>query len=81
MILSKNDKYLFVELKSSNDPRLTKEEELNNQIGYYDDSYNLIKAKYLVVFKVHNIKDKTLKRIKLICDTHNFELIIINVKK
>ena len=78
-ILSKNDKYLFIELKSSNDSRLTNIDKMKEQLNGYSNSYNLMSYNLLIIFEVHKLQLKTRDKIKDIAIANNFQSHFINI--
>ena len=78
-IFSKNDKYLFVELKTSKDSRLYDLNKINTQLNHYNNSYNLLSYKILIIFKVHNMKLQTENKIKESALANGFETLFITL--
>ena len=77
-ILSKIDKYLFIELKTSKDPRIYKD-KLEKQLKNYNDSYNLIKIKLLIILENHNPKQKTKENVIKIAKANDFDTHFIKI--
>ena len=79
-ILTKNNKFIFVELKHSKDTRLTQEEKLSQQLQNYDDSFHLLSKRVLVILLQHNLQTKTKDKIEKIADANSFEVLYIDIR-
>ena len=77
-ILSKYDKYLFIELKTLKNSGLNLK-KLNDQLKNYEDSYNLIKIKLLIILENNNLKNETIEKIKQIAKANDFKTRFVKI--
>ncbi len=77
-ILSKSDKYLFIELKTLKNSGLNLK-KLNDQLKNYEDSYGLLKIKLLIILENNNLKNETREKIKQIAKANDFETCFVKI--